>query len=304
MNRFFIPPILLGLTLGLIFIIVSCKKDKYPVPPAVSLKSGSGYTPDGAVVKVGAPLKFGIMATGNDANITNLVVKKIMPDGTVKVVLDSGLNSSGFIIDKIFYQGVEEEAQWTIQIMDKNRLFATTAITILKDPNSSWGGIFEFGRIIMGYQNNSSYGQFLIPATGKVFFADSAALNQSLIDIITYFFDDENIPSPTFSSPGELGGGITTYYPQIGQWSTLRYTKWDISVDGDPIPTASFDACHNDSLLIVSYDDVWGKRKFKWADAGKVIPFMTASGKKGLVMVLSADHDPAGKIEFALKIQQ
>ncbi|MCK9203735.1 MAG: hypothetical protein M0P58_04770 [Bacteroidales bacterium] len=290
--------------LTILFTLPGCKKDKDPQPPVISLKTGSGYTPDGAIVAVGGPLKFGITASATDANITNFVVKKIMPDGAVKVVLDSGLNSTGFTINETFYQGVEDQVRWTIQVMDKNRLFATTAITILKDPNSTWGGIWDYGKIVMGYQNNTTCGQFLIPATGKVFFADSAALDQSLIDIVVYYFNDDNTPSPTLSSPGELGGGITTYYPQLAQWTTLRYTKWDVSVDGDPIPASSFDACHNDSLLIVSYDDVWGKRKFKWADAGKIIPFMTASGKKGLIKVLSADHDPAGKIEFALKIQQ
>ncbi len=291
---------------GIAFILIlpGCKKDQNPAPPAVNLTTGSGYTPDGAVIAIGAPIRFGITAVSSDANITNLVIKKIMPNGTVKVMLDSGLNSTGFVIDKVFYQSVEDTAQWTIQIMDKNRLFATTAMTIYKDPNSSWGGIYEFDRITMGYQGNSTFGQFLVPATGQVWFADSAALSQNQIDIVTYYFVDENIPSPTLSSPGELGGGITTYYPQLAGWTTLRYTKWDISVDGDPIPVINFDACHNDSLIILSYDDVWGKRKFKWADAGKVIPFMTASGKKGLIKVLSADHDAAGKIEFALKIQQ
>lgn len=289
---------------ALVLAAPACSKDEDPAPPSVALMTGSGYTPDGAVVAVGAPIKFGITASATNANITNLVVKKIMPDGSTKVMLDSGMNSTGFTIDKIFYQSVEEEAQWTVQIMDKNRLFATSALTIFKDPNSSWGGIYEFPSVTMGYQNNTAYGQFLVPSTGQVWFADSAGLNQSLIDIVTYYYEDENIPSPTLSSPGELGGGITEWYPQLEQWTTLRYTKWDISVDGDPIPVADFDACHNDSLLILSYDDVWGKRKFKWADAGKVIPFMTASGKKGLLKILRADHDPAGIIEFSLKIQQ
>jgi hypothetical protein len=293
-----------ALLLGMMMIIYACNKDEDPVPPTVSLKSGNDYTPDGAVIAVGGPLKFGIVVSAGNANITNLVVKKIMPDNSEKIVLDSGLNSTGFSIDRIFYQSVEEQAQWTVQVMDKNRLFATAAITINKDPNSSWGGIYDYGLITMGYQDNTTYGQFLVPSTGQVFTSDSAGINQSMIDLVTYYFVDENLPSPTFSSSGELGGGITTYYPQLAQWSTLRYTKWDISVDGNPIPVSSFDACYNDSLLILSYNDVWGKRKFKWADAGKVIPFMTASGKKGLVKVLNADHDPAGKIEFALKIQQ
>jgi hypothetical protein len=287
----------------LILFTVSCKKDKNPAPPSIQLMTGNDYTHDGAIVAVGGKLRFGITASSTDANITNFVVKKIMPDGSTKVVLDSGLNSTGFSVNETFYQNIEDEARWTFQVMDKNRQFATTAITLYKDSASAWGGILEYPSIVMGFQNSSTHGQFLIPSTGKVYFADSATLFQNLIDIITYYYVDGD-PSPTFSSAGETGGGIADYYPSISQWTTKRYTKWDISVDSDPVPVESFDACHNDSLLIVSYDDVWGKRKFKWADPGDVIPFMTASGKKGLIRVISVVDDPAGATTFAMKIQQ
>ncbi len=297
--------LLLIFLLPLLFVMLSgCQKESDSQPPLVLLKTGSSYTPDRSIVAVGGAIRLGIEATGMNANITNLVVKKIMPDGTVKVVLDSGMNVMGFSLDRTFFQSVEPEARWTVQVMDKNRLFATTAITIFKDPNSTWGGIFEYAGLTMGYQDNTAYGHYLDPATGKCYFADTASLNQSSIDVVAYYFNDDNLPSPTFSSPGEQGGAITAYYPELSTWTTLRYTKWDVSVDGDPIPVSVFDACHNDSTLIVSYDDVWGKRKFKYADAGKVIPFMTATGKRGLIKVISADHTTSGKIVFDLKIQQ
>ncbi len=283
--------------------MVSCKKETNPSPPVIRLLTGPEYTSDGSVMAVGGKLRFGITANGTDANITNFVVKKIMPDGTSKVVFDSGLNTSGFTVSETFYQGIEDTARWTFQVMDRNRQFATAALTLYKDPNSAWGGILEFPSIVMGYQGSTTHGQFLVPSTGKVWFADSATLVQESIDIITYFYIDET-PSPTFSSAGETGGGITAYYPSIGDWTSKNYTKWDISVDTDPVPVDAFDACHNDSLLILAYDDVWGKRKFKWAEAGDVIPFLTAKGKKGLIRVLAADHDAAGSITFSMKIQQ
>lgn len=289
---------------GLILTLGSaCKKDENRLPPSISLSSGEGYTPSGAVIAVGGKLRFGISASSTGSNITNFVVKKIMNDGTTKVVLDSGLNSSGFSVNETFYQGNETEARWTFQVMDKNRQFATTAITIYKDPASTWGAILEYPSIVMGFQNNTAHGQFLIPATGKVYFADTAVLYQDMIDIITYYYVDDT-PSPTFSSAGESGGGVTEYYPTIGQWTTKNYTKWDISVDSNPVAVIDFDACHNDSLLIVRYDDVWGKRKFKWANPGSVIPFLTSSGKKGMIHVIAAENDPAGSITFAMKIQQ
>jgi hypothetical protein len=295
--------IFLILVIVIPFMFSGCKKDKNPVPPVISLKSGTPYTPDQSIIAIGHPILFGITGSSSDANITNLVVKKIMPDGTTKVVFDTGMNTPSFSINKTFYQSVEDEAKWTFQVMDKNRQFATTNLTIFKDPNSTYGGIFEFPSITMGYQGSTEFGQFMNPSTGQVFFADSAALRQSEIQVVTYYFVDTD-PSPTFSSPGELGGGITTYYPSVSAWTTQNYTKWDISVDTDPIDPVAYENCHNDSLLILSYDDVWGKRKFKWSDPGDIIPFLTASGKKGLIKVITADYDAAGKITFSMKIQQ
>jgi hypothetical protein len=292
------------LTLFCIVAFSSCKKDKNPLPPSISLKTGIPYSPDKSVIAIGHPILFGIEGSSSNANITNLVVKKIMPDGSSKVMFDTGMNTPSFTINKTFYQSIENEVKWTFQVMDKNRQFATTDLTIYKDPNSTWGGIFEFPSLTMGYQSNTKFGQFLNPIAGRIFFADSASTKQSDIQIVTYSYVDENLPSPTFSSPGELGGGITDYYPLIGQWTTVNYTKWDISVDSDPIDPVAYENCHNDSLLSLSYDDVWGKRKFKWSDSGDIIPFLTASGKKGLIKVISADHDPEGKITFSLKIQQ
>jgi len=284
-------------------IFSSCKKDDDD-PPAISLRSGGDYTADKSVVAVGAPLKFGITATTGDANITNLVVKKILPDGDVRVVLDSGMNSAGFSLDRIFFQNIEDTAQWTFQVMDKNRLFATAHLIIYKDSLSAWGGIYEYYNITLGYQDNTQYGHFFCPATGAVYGEDSASFHAAGIDLAVYYFVDDNLPSPTFSSPGEQGWGVFDYYPYISGWTVKNYTKYDISVETDPIPVVAFDACHNDSLLIVSYDEVWGKKKYKWADPGEVLPFLTAHGKKGLIRVISADHQADGVITFNLKIQQ
>lgn len=285
-------------------ILIGCKKESDPLVPVISLHTGAEYTPDGAVVKTGGMLRFGITARPGEANLTNLVIKKQMPDGSVKVMLDSGMNSTGFTVNETFYQNVEDTAKWIFQIMDKNRLIVSSSLVIYKDPNSQWGGIIEYPLLVMGYQLCTTTGQFLCCATGKVFTGEEASLAQDSIDVATCYFEDDNLPSPTFSSPGETGGGILEYYPFISSWTIKNYTKWDISVDGDPVPADAYDLCHNDSLLIVSYDDVWGKRKFKWADPGDIIPFQTAKGKMGLLKVLSADHEATGTISFSMKIQQ
>jgi hypothetical protein len=290
-------------------ILIQCKKDSEPLPPQISLIFEAGCTNDGDVVAVGKPIKFKVQVTGTDANITNFTIKKTY-SGITKTVLDEGMNTEGFTRELTFYQSIEEQVVWTLAVMDRNRTEASVSITVNKDPNSLFGGIYEFPSIIMGYQSCTSYGHFFLPLVDKVYYVDSAAMYQNLVDVLVYFNyrDDNGImkPSPTFSSPGEeptaTGELYELYYTDLTSWTTRNYTKYDIRAVND-VTADGFDNAHNDSLLIVSYDDVWGKKKYKWACAGTFIPIQTAAGKRGIIKVLEADTVETGTIRFALKLQ-
>ena len=292
-------------------LIYACKKEEKIQPPTISFKSGDSYTKNGAIVQVGRKLYFGIQASSTKENITNFTIKKVLNNGSVITVLDSGLNASSLDVNKLLYQNVEDTVTWTFTVMDRARLSAHITMVIYKDPNSLFGGIFYYSSIKMGYQDNTNFGHFLDPSTGKVYFSDTATLNQSGIDILCYHYITSGSPSPILSSPGEMDNSsidAQTYYPDIVNWTARQYTKWDISIDNGsytPLTTTDFDNAQNDSLLIVAYHDVWGKKKFKFATAGKIIPFLTAKGKKGLIKIITADNtDGTGMMEFALKIQQ
>jgi len=241
---------------------------------------------------------------------TQIVTIKKIYDGIEKTVLDSGLNSSGFVINKTYFQGVEDEVEWTFSVMDRDRKTASTSIKVIKDPNSEFGGIYYYPNVKLGYQNNTEIGHFFNPTNGDIFTTDSAKLFQEVIDVLVYFNYSSNYgelePSPTFSSPGEDANGnaelYDDFYPSLLEWNTRNYTKWDIRADNG-VTDELFNNAQNDSLLIVSYDDVWGKKKYKWSYVGLFIPFETASGKKGIVKVLDADFDDTGTISFAMKIQ-
>lgn len=296
----------------LVFFVIGftqCKQDDEALPPTIQLIFEPWCNTSGDTLEIGKPIRFKVMAEGIDAPITNFTVKK-MYDGLTKTVLDSGLNSSGFTTGLTYYQGVENTVQWQFAVMDRNRNEASVSITIYKDPNSQFGGILEFQNIRMGYQLNSIFGHFFLPQLNKVYFSDSAELYQDKVDFLTYFnYKEDNgvlKPSPTFSSPGEepsaTGELYDIYYPYLVNWTVRNYTKYDIrAVNG--ITNQSFDNAHNDSLLIVSYDDVWGKKKYKWAVDGTFIPFQTTAGKKGIIKVHQADLDTTGSILFSMKIQ-
>lgn len=291
------------------FMFTGCKDDPEARPPTISLIFESWCNPDGDTLAIGQPVRFRVQAEGLDANLTNFTVKKLY-DGNTKTVLDSGLNSAGFVTNLKYYQSVEEEVVWQFAVMDRDRNEASVSLKIYKDPNSQFGGIYEFSNIRMGYQLNNTYGHYFLPLLNQVYFADSAGLYQDKVDFLTYFnYKDDNgimMPSPTFSSPGEeptaTGELYDLYYPYLVNWTTRNYTKYDIrAVNG--VTAELFDNAHNDSLLIVSYDDVWGKKKYKWATGGKFIPFQTATGKKGIIRVHQADLDTTGSILFSLKMQ-
>ena len=299
------------LSLLILIALQSCKKDKPLQPPAINFKAGSIYTQNGATVMVGHKLHFGLQARGtSESNITNLTIKKVLDNGTVITVMDTALFSEYIDIDKSFYQNTEPKATWTFSVMDRNRMTASITLVVNKDPNSVYGGIYYFPSITLGMQNNNTFGHFLNPSTGIVYKDDSATTNQNKIDMLCYFIPDDAPPSPAFSSAGEMDNYSTeaqTFYHTITNWTIRNYTLFDISFDNGsntPLTAANFNTAQNDSLLIVSYHPIWGKKKFRFATTGKIIPFLTANGKLGLIKIINAENTDSGIIEIALKIQQ
>jgi hypothetical protein len=300
---------LVFLFLVLMMCFNGCRRDDSHMPPEIRLVFSEGYTNDGDTVEIGRPLRFRVEVSGQDARITNLTVKKHF-EGNVQTMLDSGMNSAGFIQDFTFYQGVEEIVEWRFSVMDRNREVASVALTVYKDPDSQFGGILTWNNIRMGYQDNNLFGQFFLPLTGVVHFGDSATLFQDMTDILTYFYHSPDLgvlkPSPTFSSPGEdasfFGDVYDHHYPFLKSWTTRNFTRWDIrAVNG--VTNTAFDQAHHDSLLIVSFDSVWGKKKYKWAMPGLFIPFQTAAGRRGIIRVEETDTVAKGSIVFSMKIQ-
>ena len=93
-----------------LFVYNGCKKDKPNQPPTISFKTGATYTQNGAIVMVGHRLSFGIQAEGISAVITNFTVKKVLTDGTVVTMMDTGMYNSNLNLNLNFYQNVETQA--------------------------------------------------------------------------------------------------------------------------------------------------------------------------------------------------
>lgn len=300
----FILILLLGIT-GTSFLS-GCKKEESKTAPVISWKTGEGYTPDGSEVSIGHPVRFGVRAERGDANITNFTVK-IISNGVTKTVMDFGMNSTFLDTSLVFYQGVEEDAVWSFSVMDKNRKSAALSCSIHRDMSSSFGPIAEYSGITLGMDKCMDSPAFLSTLEGITIHNDTVDSWQQRVDMLAYFKysidNGVNMPSPTFSSPGEEGDAVFDYYPQLAQWVVRNATLYDIrEING--VTSSAWQNCHNDSLLIVSYDAAWGKRKYKWVKDGLFIPFITDDGRKGIINVVHADTVATGVITFDMKIQQ
>lgn len=280
------------------FFVFSCKKEAGNILPELKLKSSINYTTDKSYITA-HQIKFGILAMGKEANITNLVIKCSGKDFT-KTIFDGGYNTSILDIDKSFTNVWGDTLEWTLTVMDKNRNFNTLRLTTY-DTSKIYATINHYQNIELGMQNNITLPQLLNASSGNIYSIAQGQQNAQLIDVLCYYYITSGTPSYTFSSAGDMDA--PTYYPAISSFNPKNYTDWDYATQ---ISVAAFDNCNNDSLLIAAFHSGAGfsSRKYKFADAGKVIPFKTAGGKTGLIKVISVSGIETGKIVFNLKIQK
>ncbi len=215
--------------------------------------------------------------------------------------------SQDFSYERSISYGASLFETWTFMIRDKNGKSASTSITIKKDTNSTFGPISYYPSVTFSTQNNLLPGSFFSLADGMQFTTENAGINQSKINIITYW-DELMVPATqlTLSSPGD--NDVALYYPMISDW-TMPYNETRYKGDSVSISHASFDAAYNDSLIITNYTSTTvGKRKFKSVRSGYVIPFQVtnglSAGKRGLIKVNSLQYGPDGSINVDIKVQK
>lgn len=293
------------LFLIIVILFFSCMK-KSENPPTLNFDSETGFTANDRTVPIGLPVKIGINGISSDAPITNLTITLTTENGS-EIALDSGLYTNNLHFVKNISYGASMWEKWTFTIMDKNRNRSTKVIILTKDTNSVFGLINYFPSIKLGCQNNHTIGSFFNPETGSIHFADSTDAIQNNMYIIMYYASLNAPPTDfTFGSPSD--NDVTTYYPNISNWILPR-NEVRYKFDSLTVSPQEFDLAYNDSLIISNYTSATvGKRKFKSARPGYVIPFQVTagaiSGKRGLLKIISINGQETGFIEFAMKIQK
>ena len=287
-------------------MISGCIKDENNSPPTLAFLTEPGYTASDTMVKTGAILKLGIHTTASAESITNFIITLQTKNG-LETALDSGLYKENFNYTRSISFGASDWEKWTFTVMDKNRNKTSICIKLTKDPASDFGPIISYSSIILGTQHNTTFGQFLVTSTGSVITETVAASIQNLVNIITYY-GELQIPETyyTLSSPNETDA--PNYYPSLTSWTEPK-NEMRYKADSLSVTETMFNAATNDSLIISNYTSATiGKRKFKNARTGYVIPFQIAvgpeAGKRGLIHVKNCSGLPDGTIEIAIKMQQ
>ena len=286
----------LWLSLLLVFFVsaVSCKDEVHT--PVLQFKSGGAYVSDSAVIPFGEPVVFGLSGDGGGVNLTMLRVT-VESEAGIKTILDTGMNLTGLDWTRVFAKGDGWNELWTFTVMNRDREQTSVSMRIFKDSASSYGEITSLPSVLLGLQQNLSTPNFLDPATGLTYLpAGVTSAVEGTLDIACYYDASD---SYTIFSPGCALS--ETYYSCFSSWTLRNYTAWDI---GTTVSAAAFDAAANDSILVASYNDVYGKKKYKFLTPNLVIPFKTAAGKLGLVKVVDVNGNETGTVELAVKIQK
>jgi hypothetical protein len=278
---------------------ISCKKDADDkgAPPTLRLKTDSGYVHSDTVILIGKTFKVGLIATKGDANITNFEIK--IATDTTETYLDSGLNSSGFIIDKYLTKGVSTLEVWTFIIRDKNGNATSISLKIKADPNSVYGPVMTIPSIIMGAQHDTTVGSFADLKNDKVHTLAQAFTIQDSIEMCYYYDflqgEDYEIASPN----ANIDASVYTGPYALANWTIKNETRYLKTT----LTEAMFDGVTNDSLLIATYNVPLSKRKAKNLVASDIYSFKTITGKFGLFRVLNVTGTDAGTVEIMVKMQ-
>ncbi|MHC1708616.1 MAG: hypothetical protein AB9842_13985 [Bacteroidales bacterium] len=290
---------LLTLSLFTLSLFTSCDKDSNQLTPVIQLITDSSYVYQDSMLQINQKIKVGIKAIG-DARLTYFGIQ-LDADGQVFNLLDSGMFCNTFIYHRIISKGAANVERWTFTVMDENRNVTLKTLIFTRDPSSGFGQIKHHFSLILGAQDNTLHHHCLSMPSGVLFPADSASVHPELIDILFYYNPAGGTPpiESTFSSPGE--NDAPAMYPFLSSWPLLNSTYYN---PGTAVTPDQFYQCENDSLLLAAYDESNGKRKYKNAAVGNIIPFKTQAGRKGLIYVKGLESGVTGWVEIEVKVQE
>ena len=261
----------------LFLFIASCNKNESPVvSPTVVLLADSGFVSNSVSASPGELLKFNVELQEGSEKITNFYIEVVDTNQTVTRYFDTAMYVSDLIWTGSFYKSSEPLESWNFIVKDRQGGSGISTLEISADTNSVYGFLDPVENIVMGAQNNQDNGGFYSFANQLVYFAEEAKNNQQLIDLVYYYYlEDEWV----VASPGaNIEDGIFPEDLTPVDWeirNTTRYIKTTLTQE-------DFENTTNDSILIANYIDAEGKRKAKNLVAGDIYVFKNQQSRLGM----------------------
>lgn len=289
----------------LLFLLFSCAKEEKTISnPEVKLKQAAGMLANNSWVSYGSAMKLGIIADGDGYPITYIRITRDL--GMTKVVeLDKGVYIKSGKLDTVFtfFRSNATLEQWTIFILNENRDSTNISFLVNKAAGNSWSSISHFTAVKIGYAENTQFPKYLSLTSSQTWFDNTVSGHEDSVDLAAIFYYTSGNPSPTLTCPGYTGA--VAYFPIFGNWTIKNQTTYDYKTsDNNLVSASAFDAATNDSLLITAYNPQYISGWCKYATAGKIVPFKTASGKYGMLKIIHADLNTTGYMEVEIKVQK
>jgi len=279
-------------------IILSCSNDEESgQSPTFEFIADSGYINGSTSVSPGELMKFKVHANQGSDKLTNFFIEVRNINDDITRYFDTALYCSEFNWEGSFYKSAALDEQWMFVIRDRQGLGAGDNFYIYTDTNTAYNPVEIISNIYLGAQDNMDQGGFFSFENQIAYFAPEAKENQNIIDLVSYFYGEDEI---VIASPGaNIEDGVFPENVSPMNWeirNTTRFIKTGLT-------QSDFNNAQNDSILIANYVDAEGKRKAKNLAAGDIYVFKSQLNRLGMFKVNSVSGTDTGLIDFDLKIQ-
>lgn len=272
----------------------SCKKDEELVAPTVSISPATSDAWRGDTVTLTVTM------SGNQKFVELTITNPDFSSQDVTVTEFSGDYSATYTYEFIVPGTVADGGYitFTATLVDEEDLEGTATATVnITEPSAQFGPINTHSPQTIGSWTNAA-GSYYASVDGTVYTQSTVAGHESEIDFVFY---RGNANGATLCAPSntelQSGGSLASNY-LCSTWSSPNATKFGSNV------SMTWADVTDDEEIVANTSGLTATAATNLSVAN-IIPFVTASGKKGLLTVTALDDTYAsGSITIEVKVQQ
>ncbi|MGE5425291.1 MAG: hypothetical protein ACM3N9_07990 [Syntrophothermus sp.] len=283
---------------GMAFFTSCSSSDNTTTPastaPNINFIGGSGYISSDQTIAQGTPYKIGVNASSNttsNAKLTKLTITKVYNNSPQ--TWDTTLNTNTINFSFTDTATQVGATKWYVKVTDKDNQTKEISLTITT--TAAAGEINTFTQKILGAQGSTT-GSSFASIDGTIYNLNDAKLNSAKIDWM-YYYGATNLATlaaPSDPSAAEVFNG--TNGPAT--WSTRNATKFK-----DVTGQVDFATVTDDSKIVQMATGATAT-VLPHLSNDKVLAFIAANGKMGLIQVVTITGTSGGSITLNVKVQK